>query len=88
MLGLSAMENRQISAPAGNWIQALALTSGDVDLSLLIHSAYSVKEVVSSYVKTNLNSVALVRKLTISTERPQQVGEGCGVVSAMDPHGR
>jgi hypothetical protein len=42
------------------------------------------------------NSVALVRKRTIPTERPPPVGEvsanfadrGCRVVSAMDPHGR
>jgi hypothetical protein len=43
-----------------------------------------------------LNSVALVRKRTIPTERPPHVGEvsvnvadrGCCVVSATDPHGR
>jgi hypothetical protein len=43
-----------------------------------------------------LNSVALVRKRTIPTERPQPVGEiranladiRCRVVSATDPHGR
>jgi hypothetical protein len=43
------------------------------------------------------NSVALVRKRTIPTERPPLVGEdsakffadrGCRVVSAKDPHGR
>jgi hypothetical protein len=46
--------------------------------------------------KLKLNSVALVRKLTIPTERPLLVGEvsakfadrGCRVVSATDPHGR
>jgi hypothetical protein len=45
---------------------------------------------------TKLNSVALVRKRTIPTERPPLVGEvsanfadrGCRIVSATDPHGR
>jgi hypothetical protein len=46
--------------------------------------------------KLKLNSVVLVRKRTIPTERPQPAGEisatladrGCRVVSATDPHGR
>jgi hypothetical protein len=45
----------------------------------------------NAYLK--LNSVVLVRKRTIPTERPQPAGEvsadgGCRVVSATDPHGR
>jgi hypothetical protein len=48
------------------------------------------------YQKKKANSVALVRKRTIPTERPQLVGEvsanfcdrGCRVVSATVPHGR
>jgi len=47
--------------------------------------------------KTKLNSVALVRTRTITTERPPPVGEvscellrikGCHVVSATGPHNR
>jgi hypothetical protein len=45
---------------------------------------------------SNSNSVVLVRKRTIPTERPQPAGEvsanladrGCCVVSTTDPHGR
>ena len=53
--------------------------------------------VQSVFIKTKLNSVALVRERTIPTERPPPVGEvsanflrieGCHVVSATDPHGR
>jgi hypothetical protein len=46
--------------------------------------------------REQINSVALVRKWSIPTERPPLVGEvsakfadrGCNVVSATDPHGR
>jgi hypothetical protein len=40
--------------------------------------------------KTQTNSVALVRKRTIPTERlvPTFAGRGCRVVSATDSHGR
>jgi hypothetical protein len=45
--------------------------------------------VASAYIKTKLNSVVLVRKRTIPTERPATLADrGCRVVSATDPHGR
>jgi hypothetical protein len=38
--------------------------------------------------QTTTNSVALVRKRTVPTERPTFAGRGCYVVSATDSHGR
>jgi hypothetical protein len=61
------------------------------------HVSGSSLEPSSTGAVPKLNSVALVRKRTIPTERPPHVGEvsanffadrGCRVVSATDPHGR
>jgi hypothetical protein len=68
------------------------------DLSRQLHLLKNANDACPHYViySMNINSVALVRKRTLTIERPPHVGEvsakfadrGCSVVSATEPHGR